>query len=143
MNRTDMRRALAAAVKNKTNAGSKIFHERRVPFGIEELPAINIIFADPETPAPDDSWTYTQFTVAGVVKQPDYNAEDGGLGFAADVDAMLDQLKAALSCIRLQGCVAVEVQRASMNFSAEGRGMLGSAWVTVQFTTEGDAFTNY
>ncbi len=143
MNRTDMRMALAAAVKNKTSAGSKIFHERRVAFGVEELPAINIIFSESETPSSDESWNYTNFTVAGIIKQSDYDAEDGGLGFAADVDTMLDQLKAALSCIRLKGCVAVEVERASMNFSAEGRGMLGSAWVTMRFTTEGDAFTNY
>lgn len=138
-----MRRALAAAVKNKTEAGGRVFHERRVPFGIEELPAINIVFSEPETPSNDEAWTYTHFTVAGIIKQQDYNAEDGGLAFAEQADTMLDQLQAALACIRLQGCAAVQVQRASMNFSAEGRGMMGSAWVTVQFTTEGDAFTNY
>ena len=143
MNRTEMRMALAAAVKNKTSAGSKVFHERRVAFGVEELPAINIVFSEPETPSADDAWDYTHFTVAGIIKQQDYNAEDGGLGFAADMDTMLDQLQAALACVRLKGCVAVEVQRASMNFSAEGRGMLGSAWVTMRFTTEGAAFTNY
>jgi hypothetical protein len=143
VNRTAMRVALAAAVKNKTSAGSKVFHERRVAFGVEELPAINIVFAESETPAPDEAWNYTNFTVAGIIKQADYNAEDGGLSFAADVDTMLDELKAALSCIRLNGCVAVQVERASMSFSAEGRGMMGSAWVTVQFTTEGDAFNNY
>lgn len=143
MNKTDMRRALAAAVNGKTDAGSKIFHERRVAFGIEELPAINIVFSEPETPSSDDSWTYTHFTVAAVVKQDDYDAEDGGLAFAEQVDTMLDQLQAALAGVRLNGCAAMEVQRASMNFSAEGRGMMGSAWVTVRFTTEGNTFTNY
>lgn len=138
-----MRTALAAALKNKTAAAGRIFHERRVAFGVEELPAINIIFSEPEAPSQDDAWTYTYFTVAGIVKQDDYNAEDGGLSFAATVDKMLDDLSGALGCLKLAGCAAIQQQRASMNFSAEGRGMMATAHITVQFTTEGDIFTHY
>ena len=136
MKRSDMRKALEAALKNKTSVGSRVFHERRVAFGIEELPAINIVFSEPEQPSQDDMWERTVFTVAGVLKQEEYNCADGGLAFACEVDALLDEIKDLLTCLRVKGCAKISVGSANMSFSAEGRGMMASAWVSVEFTTE-------
>ncbi len=142
MKRPDMRRALEAALKNKTAAAHRVFHERRVPFGVEELPAVNIVFSAPEQPTEDDMWDRTTFTVAGVLKQEAFNPTDGGLAFACAVDALVDEIKAALLCMRLSGCAKIDVGRVNMSFSAEGRGMIASAWVEVEFMTEAASLNN-
>jgi hypothetical protein len=136
--RPEMREALQDALKNKTAAAHRVFHERRVAFGIEELPAINIVFSSPERPSEDDMWETTTFTVAGILKQEEYNAVDGGLAFACETDNLLDEIKAAITCMRLNGCAKIDVGAANMTFSAEGRGMMASAWVVVEFTTEAE-----
>ncbi len=138
MKRPEMRRALEACVKNKTAAAHRVFHERRVPFGVEELPAINIVFNAPEQPTEDDMWETTTFTVAGILKQEEYNETDGGLAFACEVDSLLDEIKALLLCMPLAGCTKIDIGRANMSFSAEGRGMMASAWVDVEFITEAE-----
>lgn len=136
MKRQDMRIAIEDCLKNKTAAMHRVFHERRVPFGIEELPAINIVFNAPEQPSVDDMWESTTFTVAGILKQDEYNSTDGGLAFACAVDALLDEIKSLLLCVPLTGCSKIDIGRANMSFSAEGRGMMANAWVDVEFTTE-------
>lgn len=134
--RTQFRMALAQALKNKTLAADRIWHERRVPFGFEEMPAINIVFASPDQNDTDDRWEFQRFTVAGVLVQEDYRCDDGGLAFAAKVDEFDAQIKACLWCLRVPGCVQVQIERSYSEFSAEGQSMFASCWTTVMFQSE-------
>lgn len=138
--RSQFRQELAKALKNKTMAADRIWHERRVPFGFEEMPAINIIFASPDQNDTDERWEYHRFTVAGVLVQDNYRCDDGGLSFAMRVDEFDAQIKAQLRCLRIPGCTMSQIERSFMEFTAEGNAMYASAWTSIVFQTEAPMF---
>lgn len=142
MTRTELRKAIERALRVKpTMAGPRIWHERRVGFNIEELPAINILAAeaDPQFTA-DRSFEFYRFTVAALLAQNEYNPADGGIRFAETLDSFENQVRAALECLRVPGCRMSFVDKTQMNFDAEGQTTFASSWVSVLFQTEAPTF---
>lgn len=136
--RTELRKALETALRSAlTMAGTRIWHERRVGFNLEELPAINILTADVEEQFDETRmWESYRFTVACLLVQDEYNSTDGGFEFVAKLDEFEHQVRRALSCMRVPGCKMSFVDKTTTNFDAEGQSMFASAWVSVLFKTE-------
>ena len=140
--RTQLRKAIETALRaNPTMAGPRIWHERRVGFNLEELPAINILSADVDEQFDETRmWESYRFTVAALLVQDEYNPEDGGFAFIAKLDEFEDQVRRALSCLRVPGCRMSFVEKTTNHLDAEGQSMFASAWVSVLFITEAPTF---
>lgn len=140
--RTVLRKAIERALRvNPTMADSRIFHERRVGFSVEELPAVNILMAEQETQFSEDRrWEMYRFTVAALLVQDQYNPEDGGFEFVAKLDEFEAQVRKALGCLKVSGCRMNFVDKTTQNYDAEGQSMFASAWVSVMFQTEAPMF---
>lgn len=133
--RTELRKHLENGLKNKTIAADRIWHERRVGFDFQEMPAINIIWANSETDR-DDRWEYSRFTIAGVIIQKEYDCGDGGFGLVSQLDEFDAEIKNCLNCIKIPGCNRLKIVNTNLDFNAEGQSMFASCWTSVEIQSE-------
>lgn len=135
MTRSELRKHLELGLKNKTMANDRIWHERRVGFDYQELPAINIIWANADTDR-DDRWQYHRFTIAGVLVQEQYECSDGGFSLVQKLDQFDEEIKQNILCIKIPGCNRVKIMNTNLDFTAEGQSMMASCWTSIEIQSE-------